>query len=242
MKRVSFILLIVSLLSGPGCSSRQTGPDLQDALARSLPHDASIKPPDTVSNYTHSLSAEGAGWSVAVRWNPGELNRWVKWQEGNDGFTLVIPLRPRHKPFAYSSEGVTMTRYGPYQPACVHHKGKDDWHVQMSHEQADFPTEEGLTEMLKSSFPGQPHARPVLSPDGTMVTLFGPSYSGIPSLDVEIWMLTVNGQPPSASLLKPFLTGEVRIEPNPQGGANGKQPFGSDTKRTSAAAASRRSP
>jgi hypothetical protein len=30
--------------------------------------------------------------------------------------------------------------------------------------------------------------------------------------------------------------------PNPQGGANGEQPFGSDTNRTSAAAASRRSP
>jgi hypothetical protein len=30
--------------------------------------------------------------------------------------------------------------------------------------------------------------------------------------------------------------------PNPQGGANGRQPFGSDTNRTSAAAASRRSP
>ncbi len=31
-------------------------------------------------------------------------------------------------------------------------------------------------------------------------------------------------------------------EPNPQGGANGRQPSGSDTNRTSAAAASRRSP
>jgi hypothetical protein len=30
--------------------------------------------------------------------------------------------------------------------------------------------------------------------------------------------------------------------PNPQGGANGRQPFGSDTNRTPAAAASRRSP
>jgi hypothetical protein len=30
--------------------------------------------------------------------------------------------------------------------------------------------------------------------------------------------------------------------PNPQGGANGRQPFGSDTNQTSAAAASRRSP
>jgi hypothetical protein len=242
MKRVSFILLIVSLLLGPGCSSKNTAPDLQDALARSLPHDASIKPPDTVSNYTHSLSAEGANWSVTVRWNPGELNRWVKWQEGNDGFTLVIPLHTRRKPFTYASDGVTFTRYGPYQPACVHHKGEDDWHVMMSHEQADFPTEEDLKEKLKSCFSGQPTARPVLSPDGTLVTLCGPAYSGTTSLDVEIWMLTVNGQPPSPSLLKPFLTGDVTIEPNPQGGANGRQPFSSETNGMPGAAASRRSP
>ena len=35
---------------------------------------------------------------------------------------------------------------------------------------------------------------------------------------------------------------EARPWPNPQGGANGRQPFISDTNRTPAAAASRRSP
>jgi hypothetical protein len=35
---------------------------------------------------------------------------------------------------------------------------------------------------------------------------------------------------------------QVRNMPNPQGGANGRQPFSSETNRTSAAAASRRSP
>jgi hypothetical protein len=45
-----------------------------------------------------------------------------------------------------------------------------------------------------------------------------------------------------------FLTRELKAEPcgqgspNPQGGANGRQPFSSETNRTSAAAASRRSP
>jgi hypothetical protein len=33
-----------------------------------------------------------------------------------------------------------------------------------------------------------------------------------------------------------------KTEPNPQGGANGRQPFSSETNRTSTAAASRRSP
>lgn len=210
--RVTLLLLVACLAAG--CSSRQSSPNIQDALASSLPHDASIKPSDTVSNYTHLLNAEGPGWSVTVRWNPGELNRWVKWQQGKDGFTLVIPLRLRQKPFTYSSDGVTMTRYGPYQPACVHHRGRHDWHVQMSHEQADFPTEDDLTKMLKSSFPGDPHAQPVLSPDGVMVTLRGPSFSHFESVDVEIWLLTVGGRPPSASLLKPFLTGTVKTEPN----------------------------
>jgi uncharacterized protein YceK len=35
---------------------------------------------------------------------------------------------------------------------------------------------------------------------------------------------------------------EKALQPNPQGRANGKQPFSSETNRTSAAAASRRSP
>jgi hypothetical protein len=111
-----------------------------------------------------------------------------------------------------------MTRYGPYQPACVHRQGGVDWHVTMSHEQADFPTEEDLTKMLKVTIPGQRHAHPVLSPDGIMVTLSGPSFSGTTSLDVEIYTLTVKGQPPSLSLLKPFLTGKVIIEPNQKAG------------------------
>jgi len=107
-----------------------------------------------------------------------------------------------------------MTTYGPYQPACVHHRAGADWHVQMSHEQADFPTEAELLRFLKRSIPGQLHAHPVLSAEGIMVTLRGPLYSGTTSLDVEIWTLTVNRRTPSASLLRPFLTGELKIEPN----------------------------
>ena len=235
--RVSLILLVACL--AVGCSSRHSSPNIQDALASALPHDASIEPSNTVSNYSHLLDAEGPGWSVTVRWNPGELTRWVKWQEGKDGFTLVIPLRPRHKPFTYSDDGVTMTRYGPYQPACVHRRDGHDWHVMMSHEQADFPTEGDLTKMLKSSFPGSPHAKPVLSPDGIMVTLRGPSYSNFESVDVEIWLLTVNGRPPSASLLKPFLTGAVKTEPNKGAAANRRhagQSDGSDSLSAIAAA------
>jgi len=82
----------------------------------------------------------------------------------------------------------------------------------MSHEQADFSTEADLTKMLKISIPGQHPTQPVLSPDGIMVTLSGPSFSGTTSVDVEIFNLTVNGRPPSPALLKPFLTGKVIIE------------------------------
>jgi hypothetical protein len=39
-----------------------------------------------------------------------------------------------------------------------------------------------------------------------------------------------------------FLRAVMEAAPNPQGGANGRQPFSSETNRTSAAAASRRSP
>ncbi len=205
-------MLIIFLFTSTGCERKQSENAFQDAIARSLPHDASINPPAAPSNYTHSLTAEGSNWTVTVRWNTDEMNRWVKWQEGNDGFTLVIPLRKRPEPFTLEDEGIKWTRYGPYQPACVHHQGGADWHVQMSHEQADFPTEADLIKMLKVSIPGQRNAHPVLSPDGIMVTLSGPSFSGTTSLDVEIFNLTVKGQPPSPALLKPFLTGKVITE------------------------------
>ncbi len=44
------------------------------------------------------------------------------------------------------------------------------------------------------------------------------------------------------SLLHDMLSKGPEVRPNQQGGANGRQPFGSDTNRTSAADASRRSP
>ena len=43
-------------------------------------------------------------------------------------------------------------------------------------------------------------------------------------------------------LVGDFVARALRGESNPQGGSNGRQPFGSETNRTSAAAASRRSP
>jgi hypothetical protein len=161
----------------------------------------------------NKLTAEGPDWTVTVQWNTGELPRHVAWREAGDGFSLGIPLRARPKPFTTSFWGLTMTRYGPYQPACVHRRGGDDWHVQMSHEQADLPSEAELTTLLERSIPGPAHAHPALSPDGIMVTLRGPQFSGTASLDVQIWILTVNGKRPSASVLEPFLTGKVAIEP-----------------------------
>ena len=214
VRSILYIMLIFSLLEAAGCSRRPSEGSLQDALARSLPHDVSIPPPDASRKFKHKLTAEGSNWTVKVQWNAGDLDRFVTWREGADGFSLGIPLRVRPEPFTQSFWGLTVTTYGPYQPACVHHRAGADWHVQMSHEQADFPTEADLTKFLQRSIPGQPHAHPVLSPDGVLVTLRGPSYSGTTSLDVEIWVLTVNGQTPSASLLKPFLTGKLSIEPN----------------------------
>lgn len=214
MKNVSRALLTVFSLLVVGCSMRPSENPLQDVLVRSLPHDASLKPPATSTKFAHKLTAEGTNWSVSVQWNSGELKRFVTWQEGTEGFSLGIPLRIRATPFTYSFGGSTVTRYGPYQPACVHRRGGENWHVLMSHEQADFPAEEDLTKSLKRHFSGQSHAQPVLSPDGIMVTLHGPAYSGTTSLDVEIWILTVNGKKPTPSVLKPFLHGKITIEPN----------------------------
>jgi hypothetical protein len=138
----------------------------------------------------------------------------VAWKEGHEGFSLGIPLRKRPEPFTQSFWGLTITKYGPYQPACVHRRNGADWHVVMAHEQADFPNEEQLIAFLRRSIPGQPHANPVLSPDGAMAWLYGPSYSKTTSLCFEIWYLTVKGKRPAPALLKPFLRGILTTEPN----------------------------
>ncbi len=219
MRNVAMLPLIAVLL---GCTkqpetrevsaatnARPTGLDLQAVLVASLPHDASLSPPEQTQQFKKALTAEGSNWMVTVRWNPGDLHRFVTWKEGEDGFSLGIPLRNRGKPFESTWAGVTMTRYGPYQPACVHQRNGSDWHVQMSHEQNDFPSDEQLKMMLEQNIPGRPHYNSVLSTDGTMVTLCGPAYSGGDTLDVQIWMLTVNRKKPSLEVLKPFLTGKI---------------------------------
>ncbi len=224
MRCVVMLLMLASIL---GCAqqpetrqaiastkSRPTGLDLQAALAASLPHDASLPSPDSDQQFQRKLTAQGSNWTVTVQWNPGDLHRFVTWHEDDQGFSLGIPLRTRGKPFELAWGGVTMTRYGPYQPACVHQRDGSDWHVQMSHEQADFPSEEDLTKMLSRSIPGRPHAHPALSSDGTMVTLRSPLFSGGDTLDVQIWMLTVDGKKPSPEVLEPFLTGKITEEPN----------------------------
>jgi hypothetical protein len=227
--KTSCALAVIGLWLGCGCATgsqeqtasgaggqetRLSGLALQDALARALPHDASLPPPEASATFMNQLTAEGSNWTVTVQWNAGELLRFVTWREDGEGFSLGIPLHTRPKPFTYSSGGVTMTRYGPYQPACVHRRGGEDWHVQMSHEQADFPSEAELTKLLERSIPGQAHAHPALSPDGLMVTLRGPPFSRTTSLDVQIWILTVNGKQPPAAVLAPFLSGKITVEPN----------------------------
>lgn len=208
MRTLSIFLLFVALL---GCAHR-TGEDFQTALTRSLPRDASVPLTDGGQGFQHSLIAEGSDWTVTVQWNSGELKRFVTWRQSDDGFSLGIPLRKRSEPYTYSRDGMTITRFGPYQPACVHRRNRVAWHVMMSHEQADFPTEEHLRKMLEMFFPGRAHAQPVLSPEGIMVTFRGPLYSHSDTLDVEIWMLTVAGEKPRPELLGPFLTGKVSIE------------------------------
>ncbi len=224
MRYAAMLLLFATLL---GCAqqleaqqasapanSRPTGLELQDALARSLPHDAALPSAKPSQEFGSTLTAEGSNWTVTVRWNPGELHRFVTWQEGDDGFSLGIPLRKRNKPFESSWGGVTMIRNGPYQPACVYQRNGSNWHVQMSHEQADFPFEADLRKELEQVMSGQRHVHRALSPDGTMVTFRGPAYSGSDTIHVEIWMLTVNGRKPSLELLKPFLSGNITTELN----------------------------
>ncbi len=203
------LIVCAGLLSS--CSPKPSGLDLQDALVRSLPHDTTLSPPNASASLTEDLTAKGRNWSVSVKWTPGELTRFVTWREGDQGFSLMIPLRNRSRPFTTSYDGVTMTRYGPYQPACEHRSGRDRWHVMMSHEQVDFPSNADLVKKLRGTVGAAHHANSVLSPTGVMLSLCGPSYSGGSSLDIQVWILTVNGKQPSAEVLAPFLKGELTV-------------------------------
>jgi hypothetical protein len=68
--------------------------------------------------------------------------------------------------------------------------------------------------MLEVYIPGQPEAQPILTPDGIMVILYGPAFSKTTSVGVNVWTLTINGKKPSPSILKPFITGKVTIQPS----------------------------
>lgn len=68
--------------------------------------------------------------------------------------------------------------------------------------------------------------------------------NGIPVADGGSWLLSTPDPKHHGRVIVGRLPSEVTnaIPANPQGGANGRQPFGSDSNSTSATAASRRSP
>jgi hypothetical protein len=86
----------------------------------------------------------------------------------------------------------------------------------MGHERVDFPSTIDLTRKLQWKLYSDP-ARVALSPDGTLVCLDVDRNPAGNSLNIDIEMLTVNGAKPSLDVLRPFLKGSVKTEPNNEG-------------------------
>lgn len=111
---------------------------------------------------------------------------------------------------------------------------KEQWALE-NHETNDVVV---TREMLNGVFPHGGYdafVRPVAHERYTINTLWKPAEAELTK--------KVDGYYPRGTLVRLGTnTHEEIILPNQQGGANGRQPFSSDTNRTSAAAASRRSP
>jgi hypothetical protein len=195
-----------------GCGSSRSGLELQDDLVGRLPQDESLPAEPHDEPYSCTLTAAANGWKLTVRWDPGDLVRQVTFDSDEVRTTMRIPLRNRPRPWTSSDAGVTSTRYGPYQPACNHREGEKVWHVTMEHEQLNFPTVADLTAQLSWPWYSDPSWTAV-SADGTVVRVQYDAHPTTPSLNIDVLRLTVNGAPPTASVMEPFLKGEITIEP-----------------------------
>ena len=184
--------------------------DLQDHLASQAQQDTSMPSAKPPIGARCSLEAAGDGWGLTVLWKTNELTRYVDWKKGNAGFALALPLRRRPSPWTYTNGGTTQTKYGPYQPALTHREGGKPWRVVMSHEKVDFPAEQDLLKVLQWKCYRDP-AQTAVSPDGHLVSLRADEYPEGGSLGITIYTLSINGEPPPADVLEPFLMGAIRF-------------------------------
>lgn len=209
MNDILRLVLTIAIATVCGCRTRPSGLALQDTLADRPLQGTILQSAQLPADAIRSLTASGQGWTLDVWWKPEALTRHVTWRKGEAGCSLTVPLRQRPRPWTSTSAGVTETKYGPYQPALNLRDGGDAWQVVMSHERIDFPSEQDLVRRLQWKYYNDP-SKTALSSDGILVVLaVDISSAHMNSLGVDINTLTVNGKPPSAEILKPFLQGTI---------------------------------
>ena len=199
------------LLVSPGCSviPPPTGLDLQDQLVARGGKPVIVRSGDVgtdlIGSFDNYVQADGPGWGLTVRWSDDRLSQWVGWHWGTSNGELLVPLRPRRRPWTDTLAEVTKTAYGPYQPALswVAPDG-EVWHVTMCNEQIDFPTEGDLLRFLNRGCHSDP-ARAAFDPvQGLLVSLSvsrkgettqqGAKLLGS-SLGIDVYRLTIDGKP-----------------------------------------------
>jgi len=226
-KALGVLVSLGLFLVSSGCSVRPppTGLDLQDQLVA-----RGGKPPivrsgdvdtDLIGSFNNCVQANGPGWGLTVRWGDDRLSQWVGWHWGASNGELLVPLRPRRRPWTSTLAEVTMTAYGPHQPALnwVAPDG-EVWHVTMCNEQIDFPTEGDLLRLLERGRYSDP-AHVAFDPaQGLLVSLYvsrkgeatqqGTKLLGS-SLGIDVYRLTIDGEPLAPDRFSQMAMGTILV-------------------------------
>ena len=199
MNRLKILYVMLFLALGSGCTIR---------VSYNSPQEERVS--GDACNY---ITAFGVGddWMLDMTWEDGSLLRHVLWtSKRHETYGIFdIPLKTRRRPFRDSYPGYASVRYGPYQPTFERHKDGVRMDVTMSHERADFPSEEDMVVYLSGPWNGNPeHA--AVSSNGMFIVLdiSAVSPQHIRAI-IDIYYLTVNGKTPEPHVLTPFVKGEI---------------------------------
>lgn len=159
------------------------------------------------------LIASGEHWRFSMHWVDGQPERHLSWQKsGLDCGGISVPVIERSQPFMDEYGNVTVTSFGPYQPAFSKWYRGQQWDITLRHERSEFHSVASLQAFLELMLK-QRDSDIAISEDGILVCLLITKHDGFrPSAGVDVRYLTVNGAPPRRELVKPFAKGRVILK------------------------------
>ena len=170
------------------------------------------------------LTASTDLFRIRIEWEIPENRRRIT--VATDEIELppfVVDLIDRPRPWTQSWTAAplpefTMTRYGPYMPGAHLTVDDEEWHVVVSHEIVDFPTENDLRHFIdwKNSYFTDSFA---LDSSGIYAELVVHAKGGETlgnSLNLTVHYLFVDGKRPPADLLEKFVKGDVSTNHVPE--------------------------